>query len=85
MYFVCERFKAEKGWYNFNISRPLIHDLLKEQSWYDLYIPSEELEISSFARVYQWQEIAEALLKKYMEWFFDGQILMCPVCFLEGA
>lgn len=71
IYFNLEQYKAERGWYNFNIPHELIIELLKDQSWYNLYIPETELELGSFERVFQWQEIAIALLKKYVERFYN--------------
>lgn len=71
LYFEAERYKAERGWYNINITREAIQKLLGDQSWYQLYIPAQELELGSFARIYQWQEIAIALLKKYIERYYS--------------
>ncbi len=70
LYFEAERYKAERGWYNFNITREAIQQLLSDQSWYQLYIPAQELELGGFTRIYQWQEIATALLKKYIERYY---------------
>ncbi|HKI85674.1 MAG TPA: DEAD/DEAH box helicase, partial [Thermoanaerobaculia bacterium] len=70
LYFELERFKAERGWYNLNLTRQGIAELLGDQSWYSLLIPSEELTFDSFERVRLWQEIALALLKKYTERFY---------------
>ncbi|MGB4585475.1 MAG: DEAD/DEAH box helicase family protein [Rectinemataceae bacterium] len=71
LYFEVERFKAERGWYNFNISRTAIRELLSDTTWYELLIPSSELELGSFSRISLWQEIASALLKKYAERFYS--------------
>ncbi len=71
LYFDVERFKAERGWYNFNISRTAIRELLSDTTWYELLIPSSELELGSFSRISLWQEIASALLKKYAERFYS--------------
>ena len=68
--FELERFKAERGWYNLNITRSGIDELLADQSWYRLLIPAEELAFDSFDRVRLWQEIALALLKKYTERYY---------------
>lgn len=68
--FELEDFKAERGWFNLNLSRQAIADLLADQSWYRLLIPDEELAIGSFERVRQWGEIALALLKKYTERYY---------------
>ncbi len=53
LYFEAERYKAERGWYNINITREAIQKLLGDQSWYLLYIPAQELELGGFARIYQ--------------------------------
>lgn len=70
IYFELERFKAERGWYNLNLTRTGIQDLLEEQSWYDLLIPAEELAFDSFNKVALWQEIALALCRKYTERYY---------------
>lgn len=70
LYFELERFKAERGWYNLNITRNGIEELLADQSWYTLLIPPEELAFDSFERVRLWEEIALALLKKYTERYY---------------
>ena len=70
LYFELERFKAERGWFNLNIPRNAIKELLADQSWYTLLIPEAELAFDSFKRVQTWQEIALALLKKYTEHFY---------------
>ena len=65
-----ERFKAERGWYNLNISRPEVEALLGDQSWYRLQIPAEELIADSYEKVRLWEEITVALLKKYTERYY---------------
>ena len=70
IYFELERFKAERGWYNLNISRDGIDALLSCQSWYRLQIPEDELVGHSYEKVRLWQEIALALLKKYIERYY---------------
>lgn len=70
LYFELERFKAERGWYNLNLTRQGIEELLADQSWYRLQIPAEELSFDSFERVRLWQEIAFSLLKKYTERYY---------------
>ncbi len=34
LYFELERYKAERGWYNLNLTPPAIVELLADQSWY---------------------------------------------------
>ena len=70
LYFELERFKAERGWYNLNISRQAIDSLLGDPSWYRLQIPAEELLADSYEKVRIWEEIALALLKKYIERYY---------------
>jgi hypothetical protein len=70
LYFDLERFKAERGWYNLNIDRERLEELLLDQSWYQLLIPGEELAFDSYARVSLWQEIGLALLKKYTKRYY---------------
>ena len=70
LYFELERFKAERGWYNLNLTREGIALLLADQSWYQLLIPYEELAFDSFERVRVWEEIALSLLKKYTERYY---------------
>ncbi len=70
LYFELERFKAERGWYNLNLTHEGIAALLADQSWYCLLIPDEELAFDSFERVRLWGEIALALLKKYTERYY---------------
>ena len=70
LYFELERFKAERGWYNLNLTRQGVEALLGDQSWYRLQIPSEELAGDSYEKVHLWEEIAVALLKKYTERYY---------------
>ncbi len=70
LYFEVERFKAERGWHNLNLTRRGIAELLADQSWYQLLIPAGELAFDSFERVRLWEEIALSLLKKYTERYY---------------
>ena len=70
LYFDLERFKAERGWYNLNLTQQAIEALLADQSWYRLHIPAEELTGNSFEKVRLWEEIAISLLKKYTDRYY---------------
>ncbi len=70
LYFELERFKAERGWYNLNLTPQAIESLLADQSWYRLQIPTEDLTGDSFEKVRLWEEIVVALLKKYTERYY---------------
>ncbi len=70
LFFELERFKAERGWHNLNLTREAIAALLADTSWYRVLIPEAELAFDSFEKVRLWQEIATALLKKYTERYY---------------
>ncbi|TJZ40060.1 restriction endonuclease subunit R [Priestia megaterium] len=67
IYFEMQRFKNERTWYNLQLSKERIAELLIDSSWYTLQIPERELEFNSFIQVKRWEEIAVVLLKKYCE------------------
>lgn len=85
LWFTLERFKAERGWYNINIPRSAIPALLADPSWYELEIPETELMMADFRRVRLWTEIAEVLLKKYMERFYSYRKKEWELPYLEYA
>ncbi len=67
LWFRLIRFKNERGWYNYNIPRSAILDLLEAADWYDLFVPADYLKVSRFENVAVWQEIAENLLLKFAQ------------------
>lgn len=71
LYFELERFKAERAWYNLNLTTADIRELLADHSWYRLLIPAEELAFGSIERLRLWEEIALALLRKYTERYYS--------------
>ena len=70
LFFELERFKAERGWHNLNLTREGLRPLLADPSWYRVLIPESELAFDSFEKVCLWNEIALALLKKYTERYY---------------
>lgn len=70
IYFEMLRFKAERGWNNLNITQRGVRELLADGEWYDLQIPQSEMAFDSYERVFEWQEIAISLLKKYCERYY---------------
>jgi hypothetical protein len=70
IYFELQQFKSERGWHNLNLPRNSLRTLLGRKDWYKLFIPKEEMEFRSFQQVLRWQEIAVALLKKYLERYY---------------
>ena len=83
LYFELERFKAERGWYNLNLTRDGIVKLLSDQSWYELFIPPEELAFDSYEKVRLWQEIALSLLRKYTERYYTFRKRQWEMPYLE--
>jgi hypothetical protein len=71
LYFELQRFKAERAWHNLNLPRRVLPNLLSDSSWYRLMVPESELAFDSFEKIYLWQELAEALLKKYCERYYS--------------
>lgn len=70
IYFELQRFKNERAWHNLNLPREGISKLLRRPDWYRLMIPKVEMEFTRFDRVRRWQEIAVALLKKYIDRYY---------------
>lgn len=68
-----QRFKNDRAWFNLNLPREAIHSLLRSPEWYRLYIPKTELEFRRFDLVPRWEEIAVALLKKYIDRYYKQQ------------
>ena len=72
IWFELQHFKNERSWYNLNLDRDCIMELLMppKNQWYRLFIPPEELKFTRFDRVRRWEEIAVALLKKYTDRYY---------------
>lgn len=70
VWFELQRFKNERAWFNLNLPREAIPALLRNPEWYRLYIPKIEMEFTRFDRVRRWEEIAVALLKKYIDRYY---------------
>ena len=73
VYRAMQQLKAERNWYNLNLSREAIEATLKDFTWYTLYVPKEKMVFDKFERVFEWQEIAIALLKKYCDRFYKHE------------
>ena len=72
IWFELQHFKNERSWYNLSLDRDCILRLLSppKNQWYKLFIPPEELEFTQFDRVRRWEEIAVALLRKYVDRYY---------------
>jgi hypothetical protein len=74
VYFELVRYKEERGWHNLTLSRENVVELLKNPDWYELAIPSADLEFEPGGlqrRVRIWQEIVTSLLKAYCKKYYD--------------
>jgi len=76
VYFELVRYKNERDRHNLTLTREQVVDLLKNPDWYKLAIPSAELEVPTvqlMRRVRMWEEIAVALLKKYIDRYYKAK------------
>jgi hypothetical protein len=71
IYLDMQNFKADKSWYNLNLDVKNIKSIFDKNDWYILYIPREELQITSFAVFDRVYEIVLSLLKKYCEKYYN--------------
>jgi hypothetical protein len=71
LYFDLERFKAERGWHNLNLTNEGLLALLGDGTWYRLLIPESVMAFDSYDKVRLWHEVALALLKKYTERYYS--------------
>jgi hypothetical protein len=70
LYVELVRYKEERGWSNLAIAPTIVEQVLTDNRWYRLKIPSAALSFDGpepLQRVRLWQEIALSLLKKYVE------------------
>lgn len=70
VWFKLQQFKNERSWHNLSLPREGLRSLLLDGRWYRLFIPADELKFTNFDRVRRWEEIAVALLKKYIDRFY---------------
>lgn len=71
VYFELQKFKNERSWYNINLSSEALKDILSNQDWYKLLIPSSELEFSDYDKVKLWHELSVSLLKSFIERLYN--------------
>ena len=65
------KFKNERSWYNLNIDISVVKEILANNNWYELYIPVEDLKPHSYEDIFRWQEIGIALIKNYIDKFYN--------------
>lgn len=71
LFFELERFKRERSWHNLNVSKNGIYRLLKDPSWYTLYLPEAKLNPENFDGVLLLQRVAAELLKRYCDHYYN--------------
>lgn len=71
LFFELEQFKRERSWYNLNISKNGIHRLLKDPTWYTLYLPEARMKPANFDGVLLLQQVAVELLKRYCDHYYN--------------
>jgi hypothetical protein len=70
VYFEIQKYKNERSWYNLAVSKENLINIINNQDWYEISIPEADLEISSFHRVFMWEEMVISLLKLYTEKYY---------------
>lgn len=71
LFFELEQFKRERSWHNLNISKNGIHHLLKNSTWYTLYLPQARMSPGNFDGVLLLQQVAAELLKRYCDHYYN--------------
>lgn len=71
LFFELERFKRERSWHNFNITKDGIQRLFRNPNWYTLYLPETRLNPATFDGVLLLQQVAIELLKRYCDHYYN--------------
>jgi hypothetical protein len=67
IYLAMQNYKADKGYSNLVITLSQLKKILANHSWYHILIPKGKLGFNDLRNIFIWQELAEALLKKYID------------------
>lgn len=66
--FGVQEMKNDRGWWNMNIDRSRLRDIMADSSWYRLYIPKEDIAAGDYAFSQSlWQTLATQLLCLYID------------------
>ncbi len=71
IYFELQKFKNERSWHNINLSLDALKDILNNQDWYQLLIPSSELAFTDYSKVKIWHELSVSMLKSFVERLYN--------------
>ena len=67
IYLAIQTFKSDKGYSNLAIVLQQLKQILANHMWYHILIPEDKLGFNDLNNIFIWQELAEALLKKYID------------------
>lgn len=70
IYMGIQLFKADKAYHNLAVDLESLQAILKNSFWYRLLVPAHKLDFNQYSNVAIWQELAIALLKKYIEQYY---------------
>ncbi|MEJ5144440.1 DEAD/DEAH box helicase family protein [Sphingobacterium sp. MYb388] len=70
IYMAIQHFKADKAYHNLSVNLESLQTILKNSFWYRLLVPAHKLGFNQYSNVAIWQELAIALLKKYIEQYY---------------
>lgn len=70
LYLSMQDYKTDKNFDNLALNIDILKSILGDNTWYQLLIPPKSLEFDLFDNVFAWQQIAETLLKKYIEQYY---------------
>ena len=70
IYFELLHHKRKFAYYNLEISKTELENLLVNKAWYVLYIPAHLMEFDNFQKILLWKEMAVSILKAYCDKFY---------------
>ena len=73
LYDTLLRRKQQNNWHNLTIRPETVECLLQNEDWYDLYMPSERLNVADFRSVRELEDIALDLMTEYADQFWRKQ------------
>lgn len=59
--------KIHKEWHNYVITKQVVEDLLSDDSWYELYMPPDQLKLRNFADLQKFEDIALNMITHYAD------------------
>src|SRR5690606_27061828 len=57
--------------YNLSIEAGVLAEILESKEWYELSLPEDELHFDAYEKVARWEQMAIALLKKYIDKYYN--------------